>query len=222
MAGNRQAAEALVLDVIGEMDNNGPNRGIWEKRFKGMTDEDFEAFVKDIESGAQTLHMFIPNKAKHDVDVVRNVNIAKRLGHEFFERVWMTDAKTGQRMLTPKKYLVMHMPIRRQEQTLEKKISIPENNRVVDDLTGQPTGASKGSAISFPEFQVLYSKGMDRALEELFKVRGGDEKAYREHNRLIMQTGEGRLDVVAQTPTKVKSTQSLATFLKGMHMGNSL
>lgn len=222
MAANRQAAEALVLDVIAEMDQNGPNRTIWEKRFRAMNDDQFEDFVKDIESGKQTLHMFVPNKAKHDVSVERNVEIAGKLGHSFFERLWMTDAKTGQVMLTPKRYMVMQLPLRRQEQTLEKKISIPEHNRVVDDLTGQPTGASKGSAISFPEFQVLYSKGMDRSLEELFKVRGGDDKAYREHNRLIMQTGEGRLDVVAQTPTKVRSTQSLATFLKGMHLGNTL
>lgn len=222
MAGNRQAAEALILDVISEMDNGGPNRGIWEKRFRGMDDAQFDEFMKDLDSGKQTLHMYVPNKAKHDVDVSRNMEIAEKLGHSFFERIWMTDPKTGQTMLTPLRYMTLALPIRRQEQTLEKKISIPENNRVIDDLTGQPTGASKGSAISFPEFQVLYSKNMDRSLEELFKVRGGDEKAFREHNRLIMQTGEGRLDVVAQTPTKVRSTQSLSIALKGMHMGTTL
>ncbi len=222
MAGNRQAAEALILDVIGEMDGGGPNRGIWEKRFRGMNDDDFDKFMSRLESGQETLHMYVPNKAKYDVDISRNMEIAEKLGHSFFERIWMTDPKTNQVMLTPKKYMVVHLPMRRQEQTLDKKISIPDDNRTVDDLTGQPTGASKGSAISFPEFQVLRSKNMDRSLEELFKVRGGDEIAFREHNRLIMQTGEGRLDVVTQMPTKVRSTQTLADALKGMHLSNTL
>lgn len=222
MAGNRQAAEALILDVIEEADNGGPNRAIMERYFRGMDDAQFAAYIDRLDSRDEMIHLYVPNKAKHDVDISRNLNIAEKLGHSFFERLWMTDPKTGQLMLTPKKYMVIHLPLRRQEQTLDKKISIPENNRVIDDLTGQPTGASKGSAISFPEFQVLHSKNMDRSLEELFKVRGGDEKAFREHNRLIMQTGVGRLDVVAQMPTKVRSTQTLADALKGMHLSNTL
>lgn len=219
---NRSDAQALVLDVISDMDNQGPNRGIWEKRFQSMNDEDFEKFIMRIESGEETLHMYVPNQAKFGVDVSRNIDIAGKLGHSFFEQLWLTDPKTGQVYLTPKRYMVLHLPVRRQEQTLDKKISIPDDNRTIDDLTGQPTGASKGSAISFPEMQVLYSKNLDKSLEELFKIRGGDEKAFREHNRLIQQTGEGSLETVAMTPTKVRSTQSLATILKSMHLGNTL
>lgn len=219
---NRQGAEALILDTIGEMDNGGPNRGIWEQRFSGMSDDDFSVFMDEIESGKQTLHMFVPNQAKHRLDIDRNVRIAKKLGHEFFEQLWLTDPKTGQVMLTPKKYMVIDLPIRRQDQTLEKKISIPDDNRIVDDLTGQPTGASKGSAISFPEFQILYSKNLENSIEELIKVRGGDELKFREHNRLIMQTGEGSLATLRLTPSKVKSTQSLGIILQSMHLGNNI
>lgn len=222
MPGNRKAAEELILDVIRDIDDNGPNRGIWESRLQAMSDEEFDGFITRLEAEEQYLHIFVPNQAVHNVDVTRNIGIARDLGHEFFERLYLTDPKTGQVLLTPKKYMVLHLPVRRQEQTLEKKISIPDNNRVIDDLTGQPTGASKGSSLSFPELQVLYSKDMTRSIEEIFKVRGGDERAFREHNRLIAQTGNGPLDTLQETPTKVKSTESFSTILTGMHLGNTL
>ncbi len=219
---NRKAAETLILDTLAKIDDNGPNRGIWAKKFSTMSDEAFEEFINALDSGEQTLHMFVPNQSQHGVDALRNIKIAKELGHDFFERLWLTDERTGKTFLTPKKYLVIDMIVRRQEQTLEKKISIPDHNRTIDDMTGQPTGDSKGSAISFPEFQILTSKDLDRSIEELFKVRGGDEKAFREQNRLILQTGEGSLDTLKQTPTRVRSTESLKCILLAMHMGNSL
>lgn len=222
MAGNRKAAEELILDVLSDMDDNGPNRGIWEARLREMSDDEFGDFMTRLSNEEAYIHLFVPNQATHGVDVSRNIQIARDLGHEFFTRLRLTDPKTGQEYLTPMKYMVLHLPIRRQEQTLDKKISIPDSNRVVDDLTGQPTGESKGSALSFPELQVLYSKDLTRSIEEVFKVRGGDEKAFREHNRLIAQTGLGSLDVLRETPTTVTSTQSLATIFTGMHLGNTL
>lgn len=220
--GNRKAAEEFCLNLLSRLDNNGPNRDIMAKRFSKMSDADFEAFVERIEKGEETLHLYVPNKGKHDVSVERNLEIAKEIGHEFFEQVWLTDPVTGQVYLTPQKLLTLHLMIRRQQQTGDKKISVPTHNRTVDDLTGQPTGDSKGASISFPEFQVLFSKNLDKSLEELVKVRGGDEAAFREHNRLIMQTGVGSLAALEGLNGQVKSTQSLGVFLNGMHLGNTL
>ncbi|WP_201285368.1 hypothetical protein, partial [Klebsiella pneumoniae] len=86
-------------------------------------------------------------------------------------------------------YLVIDVPLRRQVQLLQSKATIPENNKHIDDLSGQSTGPSKGSKISFPELQVLFAQGLDSTITELIQFRGGDAKAFNAMNRAIIENG---------------------------------
>lgn len=216
MAKNRQKAQELCLEYIDRIMPGGENRQIYEQLFESMDDDQFEQFIDKLRDGRQTLSVFAPNFGKSKMDVKRNFQIAKDLGHSFFQQVWVP-AKNGDRAyLTPVPYLVVYLPIRRQAQLLTKKISIPEDNASVDMYTGQPTGKSKGSKISYPEVQVLAAMGLDKSLVELLKYRGGDERGFDAYNAVIDRTGGVSQAQIEPFASGVKATETLKYFLLGM------
>ena len=187
-----------------------------------MDDDQFESWMKKLEQGSIKLCINAPNQSAVKLEVERNYAIAKELGHNFFERIWM-DGKAGSPpYLSGPNYLVVDLPIRRQVQIQIKKISIPESTNVVDNLTGQPVGPSKGSKISYPELQILASRGLDKMTVELIKYRGGDRQGFLAMNDMIDRTGQVRLDSIEHLASGVESTKTLYTYLVCMHLENTL
>lgn len=222
MAGKRAEAEAFILTNINKIIPGGGNKEIYEKLFASMNDEQFEEFITGLEQGTIRLAIIAPNMTKNALSVKRNLDLAKELGHEFFEQVWM-DGKAGSPpYLSQQKYLVVDLPFRRQAQLLVTKISIPEDNRSVDNLTGQPTGPSKGSKISYPEVQILAAMSLDSTLTELLKYRGGDQAGFNAMNDAIGRTGAVSQKAIENVGGKVKATQALSTYLTAMHLSNTL
>lgn len=220
---NRKEATAELLYFIERLAPDSGNRGIYEKRLKKMTDSEFAAFMERLYTEEETLALFIANLGESSVDVEQMFDVAKEVGHEFFQRVWITDPETGQVKLTPIPHMVVHLPLRRQAQMLYKKVSIPESNRVVDERSGQATGESKGARVSYPELQVNAAKGLDNSILEMIKFRGGDERSYTAMNRSIMETGEASLESIhALEPSAVKANQTLRAYLRGMHLKANL
>ncbi len=219
---NRKAATRELLKYIDKILPGGENVKVYEEQLGKLTDAEFDAYMEKLESGEETLFLVAPNLAKNRLSVERNLEIAKELNHNFFERLWLTDPHTGTTYLTPIPYLVVDLPLRRQAQLLNKKISIPDNNDHIDEMTGQPTGPSKGSKLSFPELQTLYAQGLDRTIEELIKFRGGDTEAFRQMNAEMINKGSVSLDALADKGTRVKSTETLSVLLKSMHLDNNL
>ena len=218
---NRKAAQAFILEYMDRILPGGENKALYEELFASMSDKDFDKLMAKIKEGF-VLPIIAPNLNEAKLDTSRNLKIAKELGHSFFEQIVLTDNDTGEEYTTPHKYMVVDMPVRRQSQLLDKNMSTPANNSVVDELTGQPTGVSKGAALSFPELGVLLSIGVDSAIEELIKLRGGDEVAFNAMNRQIMETGEADIDSIKTLGSKVKSTETLSSLLTGMHLRNNL
>jgi hypothetical protein len=124
--------------------------------------------------------------------------------------------------LTPEKYLVVDLPVRRQRQLQRKKITIPQGTRHVDELSGQVTGPSRGSKISMPELQVLYSQDLTQPIVELIKYRGGDIKGQQLLYRSLMETGRASQKALSMTPTAVRSTQVLGIIFNAMHLSTTL
>src|SRR6202012_3679614 len=114
------------------------------------------------------------------------------------------------------KYMVIPMMVCRQRQILREKISIPEGTRHVDELSGQVTGPSKGSKISGPELQILYSQVLPDPIVEFIKYRGGYIKGQQLMYRSLMETGQVSLEVLGEIPTEVKSTRTLHTVFGAM------
>lgn len=222
MSGNRKAAEAELLSCIDQILPNSENGHIYQNIFKVMPDHEFEKWIEDLESGERYLAVIVPELGKVTLDVERNLNVADQWGHKFLERVWMDPQNGAPAYLSNDEYLVVDLPIKRQAQFLIKKISIPEDNRSIDTFTGQPTGKSKGSKISWPELQILAALGgFDNTIQEFFKFRGGDLNGFNAMNNMISNTGGVSLHAIDQLGTKVKAVQSLSTLLTSMHISNT-
>lgn len=219
--GNREAATKEVLKWIDKILPGSENKALYEERLSKLSDKEFDQYMKKLETGEEILSLTVPNLSKKRLSLERNLQIAKELKHNFFERLWLTDPHSGATYLTPIPYLVIDLPLRRQAQRLEKKISIPESSDTAEMLTGQATGPSQGAGISFPELQVLYAQGLDKTIEELIKFRGGDEVAFREMNKELHEKGTVKISQI-NTGTRVKSTETLSTFLKAAHIQNNL
>ena len=220
--GNRKAFIDTACKWVNEIIPGSEYVKVLRAQLEGLSDKAFEAYVRHLEATGDCIPIIVPNLSKDRIDIKRNLEVGKRLGYNFFQHLILTDPISGLTYKTPIKYLMLQLPFRRQQQMLEEKSSIPDTNRRVDDLTGQPTGPSKGSSMTYPEVQVLRSQGALRALEEMIKYRGGDTKGFQAMNRQIMDSGGVSLDQLRKTPTMVKSTETLHTYLTAMHLDNNL
>lgn len=218
MANNRKAATEYILKYVDAILPGSPNTAHWEKTLNGMTDAEFRQFMQDLRDDKVTLSLEVPNLGKYRLSTKRNLDLAKELGYEFFNRIKFGPSEDRPGYITPIKYLVLTLPIRRQAQHLLKKISIPKDNNSVDIFTGQPTGKSQGSKMSYPEGLVMLSNGLEKSMVEVMKYRGGDRGGFNALNDSIIKTGIARLDAVAPNATGVESTATLKTFLTCMHL----
>jgi len=222
MAGNRAKAEAIILKYIKRLSPKSSNDSLYKELFANMSDKDFEAFISDLESGKRFLSIIEPNGLNTGLSVENNLAIAEEIGHKFFQKLWIEGKEDEPAYLTPIEYLVVDLPVRRASQLLIKKIKVPEHNRIVDTLSGQPTGESKGAKISYPELQVCAAMGLENSMVELMKYRGGDLKGNKAYNAMLSQLGTTNLTTLSNYSSGVESTATLKTFLNCMHLSNSL
>jgi hypothetical protein len=223
MSENRKAAEEFIIQWIDKIaPGKGANKEIYQTLFSNMSDDEFDKFMTDIASGESKLAVILPNFGEAGVTVENNLALAKELGHNFFQRIWIEGDENTPTYLTPIPYLVVDLPIRRQAQLLFKKLSVAEDNKVVDDFTGQPTGRSKASKISYPETQVMAAMGLDNCLIEFLKYRGGDTKGFDAMNNSISKTGGVSLKAIDHLAGGVESTATLKSYLTCMHLATVL
>lgn len=223
MAYNRKGAEDYIITWVDKLLPNGGNGKMYRELFDKMSDENFTKWMEDLRAKRTYVRLVVPILMDAKLSFEHLYKMSKELGIELYQRVWLTDPKTGATTLTPRKYLVCPVMIRRQQQLRIKKSSNPLDNDHVDELTNQPTGDSKGSSLTFPELQIMYAKGLIYSALEFVKGRGGDEDAFNTMNRQIIQTGTADMDEILTNNTTVKATDSLYTILKyGMHYDNNL
>ncbi len=222
MAGDRKAAEAVILKYIDKLLPGSENTKIYQDLFASMSDKQFDEFMQRLKSKEIRLAIIAPNLNEPKLEIERNLDLAEELGHQFFERIWIDGSNEVAPYLSPIPYLIVDLPLRRQAQLQVKKTSIPEDTRSVDDFTGQPTGKSKGSKISYPEMQILMALDLPASLTEMLKYRGGDVKGFDAMNAAISETGGVSMNTIAHLGSRVKSTETLSVFLTCMHLGNTL
>lgn len=219
--GNRKKAQEFLIENLEKILPGGGNKELYEKLLKNMSDEKFHAWMIDFKEKKDRPVLYAPNFAKVSLNTQRNIDIAKSYGKSFFEKLWVY-SKDGSSYLTNNEYMIVELPVRRQAQLLTKKISIPEHNRSIDQLTGQPSGDSRSSQISFMELQIMRSMGLKYSLQELIKFRGGDVGGFNAMNRIIARDGYVTQKSALPYATGVESTQALKIFLTCMHLKNTL
>lgn len=230
MASRKELTEFIVNAIAGIIPGDTYNSELTKKRLDEMSDTEFDQFVRSLakpeteEGRAQQeiLPFYSPNLKDPRITMDNLLKVAEDIGHPFFEQIWLTDPQTGTTFLTPQKYLVIDMTVRRQAQTLTKKSSIPENARHVDEMSGQVTGKSKGSKISFPELQSQLAQGLENTLIEEIKVRGGDRVSQLEFDRQLIENGEASIEDVTSHGGVTSSTSTVSILYRGMMLDNNL
>ena len=187
----------LIIDYICSvcdiMDPSKLNSKRYHRLLDSMSDKEFDQWMHYVKEGKWKIHIVAPNL----VVTLKNENSLKaadKVKCKLFHRLWMTDDSTGRQYLTDNEYLVLNLPVRRQQQFLDEKMSVPDNDRQIDGMTGQVTGDSKSSAVTNPEIQILAARGLDATLEEFVNVRGGNIAAYSDFKRQAEETGEIKLN----------------------------
>ena len=188
-----------ILDFICKLCATMEPSGLNSKRYRQiigqMNDKEFDQFMNYMKEGKWQLHLVAPNMIVN----LQNEDLLKAcdmIGLDLFQRVWMYDRATGRKYLTDNKYMFVKLPIRRQQQFLDEKISVPDNDRTIDGLTGQVTGDSRACSITNPEIQILAARGLDKTMQELVNIRGGNIHGYSEFRRMLEENGEADLDMI--------------------------
>ena len=222
MAKNRKAAEQFILKYVERILPGSPNTQFYKDFFAKMSDKEFDEWITKVGKGDENLILNVPNMTDIRIDVARNIEIGKELGHSFFKRIWIKPRNGGPKYLSPLPHLVYKLPVRRQAQLLTKKISIPRDNNTVDTTTNQPTGESKGAKISYVELQILSALGLDSSIVELIKYRGGDVQSFHAMKTLIARNGTVNRQELKPFEGKVTSTETLKALLTAAHLESDL
>lgn len=219
MAGNRKAAEAYVLKLMKLMDPSGFDVNYYTDLFKKLSDTMFHQWMVRMSKSETRLYFYAPNMEVFPTNK-NMLKAAEFTGTEFFHKVKMWDESTRRRYGTPKKHMVIKLPVRRLKQYLMGKTSIPEDDRKLNNLTGQVSAPDKGSSMSMTEAQTLDSKGLHKCLVELTNVRGGNIEAYDSLRAGLIETGSVSLNDL--NSGDIRSAQTANSILKAMHLDNNL
>lgn len=232
MANNRKAFIETIVNGMNEITRDTKMGMLYKQALEQLSDEDLEEYVHRLRNGLakdpdyskprELLFVVCPNMNKSKITVDTLLETAEKWGVKLFERIWITDHVTGDVILTNRKYMILDLPVSRQAQTLESKISVAENNIHLDDRTNQVTGISKGSSLSYPETQVLLSNNLKHTVVEMLKFRGGDLTAQRAMTKSLMDTGQFEQAVFDDIDTRPKAVETLSTYLTAMHLSNTL
>ncbi len=219
----RKQVEEYILKYIGKIVTGEENINLYKDLFKSMSDKEFDEFMYKLKDRQITLSIIVPNGYKNTkVSVENNFKVAKEIGYEFFQRIKVTGDPEIPDYITPNKYLVYKLPIKRAAQLLSKKISIPESDKKIDTLSGQVTGESKSSKLTLPELQILIGLGLKDSVKELMKIRGGDLGSTNAMTAMLYKQGMATQQNIEQYSTGVVSTKSLKAYLNSMHIRNTL
>jgi len=221
-AKNRQAATAFILVQLEAVLPGNSDTPRYKRYLEGLSAAAFHQYMQDLASGQKFLTLTAPNFAASTLNLERNFEVAKQLGIEFFHRLWMEGDEDTPTYLTPIPYLVVKLPFRLASQRLDKKKSIPKTQRVINALTGQPTGDSKGAAISYPELRVCAAMGLENTMVELMKYRGGDQRGGAALSASLMRTGRANMETLKHFASGVESTATLKTFLTSAMLRSTL
>lgn len=219
---NRAKIEKEILNFISMLDDSGYNTNKYKEIFKNMSDKQFNEYMNKIKNNEARLVFFAPLNKEPKFTINKLIDVAKKLNIPLFEKIIYTNNNKLPDYMTPIEYLIVDLPYKRQSQNLIKKVSIPEHNKSIDQLTFQPTGDSKGAKISYPELQILVGCGLEKSLDELIRFRGGDRNGFNAYNAMIMRSGSASLKTLNYYSSGVESTKTLKAYLTAMHISNTL
>jgi len=216
MNAKRKKVQDYILKIMKLIDKTNTNYNYYVDFFKKMSDTQFDQYMKLIRDRKMQLYVYFPN-LKVPMVMEDFLKAAKETGTKIFHRLKIKDKATGEIFLTEEEYPVLVVSVRRLQQFLDKKMSVPDSDTTIDGLTGQVTGDDRSSGLSNPEIQCLFARGLNKTLEELIKVRGGDIHAYGEFKRQAEEIGTVSMERISKN-SKTRSVVIADVLMRGMHL----
>lgn len=213
---SRKKAEELILKWVSLIDPSRINTALLKKNMPKLSDDEF---IQMCDNG---IPLYQPLEGKTKISTTNNLAVAKQMGIPLEEHLWLPEPKTGILSRTIYPHMVLMLPWRRQTQMVDKKLSVAKNDRIRDKITGQVTGPSKSSGISFQEGYVMFSQGETIPLREFIHARGSNEKINRALYQSIRTTGRGRMDIPGAELTSSKTSKTWGHIYRSMHIGNNI
>lgn len=221
-SGNFKAVKDFIINFVEEILPGVGNKQMYEKLFASMDDKAFASYMDNVEKRGY-LDLISPILSKNNLSAERNIKIAKKYGHNYFQRVQIKHKDPDKpSYMSNVRYMLVKLPVRRQSQHSIKGISTSEDNKQIDLLSGQPAGDSRSAKISYNELQLLNGMDLPITLVELMKARGGDIGMFNAMKSMASKTGVISMAAIADRATGVQSTKSLSTFLTSAHLKNTL
>ena len=209
-----------VTRTFNKIDPSGYNAKKFTDMVQAMSEPELKKLIQAIKDGKWRLTVEMPN-LKTKMEMPKLLQAAEELGVKIFQRLKITDVTTGVTYWTNEAYPILALPVRRTQQTIEKKISLPHDDQMIDALTGQVTGADKAAAISNPEIQALHTRGLDETLKELVQVRGGNPETYGVFRSQLEESGSADIDTSDPTD-RTRVAQMAKVLLAGMHIDSNI
>lgn len=217
----RKAFEESWLKDIRKILPGKDNYNFYKKLFDEMSDEKFQTLI-DQARDVGYLPLFQHNLKSTRPKIDSLIDLCQSWGERVYHHLELTDFNSPDlTFTTPEKYLVMWGTVRRQIQTLENKISIPDDNDSIDQLSGQVVGASKGSSMSNTEIGILNSKDLVSTIFEYVNPRGGNNEAYDLMEQEIIDKGFVDLNEI-RTEARPTSTETLDAFLMSVQIKSNI
>lgn len=219
MTPQRKKTEEFIIKRLEPLDKSGLNVKRYKEFFASLSDSEFDDYMKNIENGNEVLYLYFANM-KDKITIAELRDYAEKIGVKLFERLRIWDEVTKSYYLTPNKYCVLQLPIRRMSQFVDHKMSVPEGDKKIDVLSGQVIKEDKGASISQVEVQSLYAHNLQNTIIELLKYRGGDLVALSEFKRELEE--QGKTNISRDTGSIARSVVSMNNLLIGMHIESNI
>lgn len=191
--------------------------------FDKMTDKEVIKFTQELRSSGQTFPFTSPNWDKENMPKMEDlIAVGESIGMKLYQRIWKINPD-GTAYLSPTERLVGILYARRQNQTAMHSAGYADVGNTVNTLTGQVTGASKITRLSFMESMLINQyTGMSPVLQELLQFRGGDPTARRAMRMMLASTGYADHAKLASLGSTARINETLNTFLLGAHLNSTL
>lgn len=219
----RERVQNYLYDKLKRLEGGKTrNADRYKKLFSKMSDKDFDVWMNDLRAGKFKISIEVKNGFSGVLRLNDIFDTAHNVGCEIFEQLRLFDETTQRYYITPYKYCILELPIRRLKQYLLDKYSIPKSDKKINPVIGQVVGEDKGSSLGITEAQAVSSKNLFNSLAEFLIVRGGNLEAYANMRAQLIDNGECSLSSLNINSTKVKVAVAVRAYLNGLHLSNNL
>ena len=185
MADKMKEFKKMFFETLDIADPSGFNRGIWEKRLEGVTEEQFTKILKNKDF---KLRLEI-EEFDHEMKFSNVVKACNKIGAVYQEKVYYPHTGKVSHNTFPSGPMIFT----RLQQRSESE-SFAASDTTKRNAVGQVTGESKGSQFSKPEIVACYSTNRYDQPKEMMLVRSGSEKLKREVYEEIINTGSATMN----------------------------